>query len=260
MNPYLSKLFSLKNKNIVIIGAGGHICSQIAESLAKCESNLALLDIRYSKLKVLKEKLNKLSDKEILLYKFDATKLNQHKLVLKKILKKFKNIDVLINGAGINSSISFFDITEKNWKDVVDSQLNATFYGCQVFGKHMISNNKGSIINISSASASPPLSKAFAYSAAKSGIKNLTANLGREWGDKGVRVNALRPGFFPTKWNIENFIDNKRKKSIMNHTPMSRFGKTNELSGAVIWLCSSASSFVTGSEVYVDGGFSCMTI
>ena len=124
----------------------------------------------------------------------------------------------------------------------------------------MLKNQKGSIINISSASSGPPLSKAFAYSVAKSGIKNLTQNLAREWGTKGVRVNALRPGFFPTEWNKKNFIDKKRKKQILQHTPMKKFGKPHELIGAVLWLSSDSASFVTGTEITVDGGFSCMTI
>ena len=133
-------------------------------------------------------------------------------------------------------------------------------YKGQVIGEHMLKNGKGSIINISSASAGPPLSKAFTYSIAKAGIKNLTQNLAREWGTKGVRVNAIRPGFFPTDWNLKNFIDDKRKKEILGHTPMNRFGNPDELTGAILWLSSDAASFVTGSEVSVDGGFSCMTI
>ena len=121
-------------------------------------------------------------------------------------------------------------------------------------------NRGGSIINISSASAGPPLSKAFAYSVSKAGIKNLTQNLGREWGEKGVRVNAIRPGFFPTEWNKKNFITKERENSILNHTPMNRYGDPKELLGAIFWLASDASSFVTGAEITIDGGFSCMTI
>jgi NAD(P)-dependent dehydrogenase (short-subunit alcohol dehydrogenase family) len=124
----------------------------------------------------------------------------------------------------------------------------------------MLENGHGSIINISSASAEPALSKAFAYSAAKAGIRNLTQNLGREWGKSGVRVNAIRPGFFPTEWNRKNFITPDRETAILNHTPMGRFGNTEELIGAAIYLASRASSFVTGSELIVDGGFSAMTI
>ena len=133
-------------------------------------------------------------------------------------------------------------------------------FACQIFGKLMIKNKKGSIINISSASSGPPLSKAFIYSAAKSGIKNLTQNLAREFAQYNVRVNAIRPGFFPTEWSKKNFIDKKREKSILNHTPMKRYGLPKELVGAILWLSSDSSSFVTGAEIPVDGGFTSMTI
>lgn len=95
---------------------------------------------------------------------------------------------------------------------------------------------------------------------AKAGILNLTQNLGREWGTKGVRVNALRPGFFPTEWNRKNFITPEREAAILGHTPMARYGEPDELIGATLWLASDAAGFVTGAEIAVDGGFSCMTI
>ena len=94
----------------------------------------------------------------------------------------------------------------------------------------------------------------------EAGIKNLTQNLGREWGTKGVRVNALRPGFFPTEWNRKNFISAERETAILSHTPMGRFGEPSELLGATLWLASDAASFVTGAEICVDGGFSSMTV
>jgi len=175
-------------------------------------------------------------------------------------LQRFGQVDILVNGAGINSPTPFLDISLDEWHKVLDSQLTGTFLGCQVFGQHMLLKQSGSIINISSASAGPPLSKAFTYSVAKAGILNLTQNLGREWGQMGVRVNAIRPGFFPTEWNLKNFITPEREESILNHTPMARFGQPIELIGAVLWLASDSASFVTGSEVCVDGGFSCMTI
>jgi NAD(P)-dependent dehydrogenase (short-subunit alcohol dehydrogenase family) len=139
-------------------------------------------------------------------------------------------------------------------------QLKGTLFGCQVFGRQMLDQGSGSIINISSASSGPPLSKAFTYSVAKAGIKNLTQNLAREWADKGVRVNALRPGFFPTDWSQKHFITPEREQAILGHTPMGRYGMPEELIGAVLWLASDASSFVTGAEIAVDGGFSAMTI
>ena len=142
----------------------------------------------------------------------------------------------------------------------MNSQITSTLLGCQVFGAHMLEQGKGSIINISSASAGPPLSKAFTYSVAKAGIVNLTQNLGREWGTQGVRVNAIRPGFFPTEWNRKNFITPDREAAILGHTPMQRYGEVDELIGAAIYLASDASSFVTGAELAVDGGYSAMTI
>jgi NAD(P)-dependent dehydrogenase (short-subunit alcohol dehydrogenase family) len=124
----------------------------------------------------------------------------------------------------------------------------------------MVQRRRGAIINISSASAGPPLSKAFAYSVAKAGVKNLTQNVAREFAPLGVRVNSLRPGFFPTEWNLKNFITDERKAAILGHTPMNRFGEPSELIGAVLWLASDAAGFVTGAEICVDGGFLAMTI
>lgn len=115
-------------------------------------------------------------------------------------------------------------------------------------------------MNMSSASSGPPLSKAFAYSAAKSGIKNLTQNIAREWAKEGVRINALRPGFFPTEWSRKNFITKERESQILGHTAMGRYGEPHELVGATLWLASDGAKFVTGAEIAVDGGFSCMTI
>ena len=164
------------------------------------------------------------------------------------------------NGAGINAPTPILEITEEEWDRIMAVQLKGTLFGCQVFGAQMLKQGSGSIINISSASAGPPLSKAFSYSVAKAGIKNLTQNIAREWATKGVRVNAIRPGFFPTDWSKTHFITEERERSILGHTPMARYGKPEELVGAILWLASEASSFVTGAEISVDGGFSAMTI
>jgi NAD(P)-dependent dehydrogenase (short-subunit alcohol dehydrogenase family) len=175
-------------------------------------------------------------------------------------MEEFGDVDILINGAGINAPTPFFEISLEEWHSIIDSHITGTFLACQIFGKYMVEKRKGSIINISSASSGPPLSKAFTYSVAKAGIKNLTQNLAREWAPYNVRVNALRPGFFPTEWSMKNFISPEREKAILRHTPMGRYGKPEELIGAVLWLASDASSFVTGAEISVDGGFTCMTI
>ncbi len=259
---YLDKLFNLESKFAVIIGSGGHICSEIAKGLNMAGCNLLLLDIRNNKNIILKKNIKKLdyNNKEILNFKFDANKKKDYLKILNLLKKRKIKIDILVNGAGINSPKNILDFKIEEWNEVVQSHVNTTFLSCKYFGKTMISNGSGSIINFSSASAGPPLSKAFPYSVGKAGVKNFTQNLAREWAQYGVRVNCIRPGFFPTKWNLKNFIDNKRKKAILNHTPLRRFGKVDELIAPILLLASDSSSFITGSELTVDGGFSSMTI
>ena len=256
----IPNLFSLEGKTAVVIGAGGHICSSLANGLAMMGAKVAVADIRIEKSETVSKQINEIYPDASLPFQVDAADKNSIRSLVEQVQKKFGTIQIAINGAGINSPKPFLEIEDIDWQDVINSQLTATMFGCQVFGEHMLENSGGSIINISSASADPGLSKAFAYSAAKAGIRNLTQNLGREWGTSGVRVNAIRPGFFPTEWNRKNFITPEREKAILGHTPMNRFGETSELIGAVIYLASDAASFVTGSELVVDGGFSAMTI
>lgn len=260
MRTYLDQLFNLDGKVAVVIGAGGHLCGEMARGFSRAGCAVAVLDLRLEKAIIIANELKMEGNKKVLPLAIDVAKKDHHIAALETILTKFGQVDILINGAGINGPTPFFEISLEEWYSIINSQLTGTFLGCQVFGEYMVKQGSGSIINISSASAGPPLSKAFTYSISKAGIVNLTKNLGREWGTKGVRVNALRPGFFPTEWNQKNFITPEREKSILNHTPMARFGKPNELIGATLWLASDASNFVTGAEIAVDGGFSCMTI
>ncbi|MGK0176376.1 MAG: NAD(P)-dependent dehydrogenase (short-subunit alcohol dehydrogenase family) [Lentimonas sp.] len=257
---YLENLFNLNGKVAVIIGGGGHLCSAFARGYARAGCKVAILDLRLHNAIEVKDELVAEGFPDIIALEIDVAKKEDHVRCLAEILERFGSIDILVNGAGINGPTPFLEITTEEWYSILDSQITGTFLGCQVFGEAMLNQEKGSIINISSASAGPPLSKAFTYSIAKAGILNLTQNLGREWGATGVRVNAIRPGFFPTDWNRKNFISPERELAIFNHTPMNRFGEPDELVGAMLWLASDASGFVTGSEVAIDGGFSCMTI
>ena len=259
MTQYLSDLFNLEDKVAAVIGAGGYLCSEMSFALAKAGVSVAILDKNRDHLKVVSDKISHEGGTVISLH-FDVTEKKEHEEALGIILEKFHRVDILINGAGINAPTPFFDISIEEWHSILDSHITGTFLACQIFGRHMVEKKKGTIINLSSASSGPPLSKAFTYSVAKSGIRNLTQNLAREWAPYNVRVNALRPGFFPTEWSKEKFITTEREKAILGHTPMGRYGHPNELLGAVIWLASDAASFVTGAEIAVDGGFTCMTI
>ncbi len=170
-------------------------------------------------------------------------------------------VDVLVNAPGVNSATPFFEITLEEWHRLLDVNLTAVFLACQVFGRAMVERGDGgSIINFSSASSGPPLSRVLTYSVAKAGLNNLTQYLARELAPHRVRVNAIAPGFFPAEQN-RRLLDEDRLRAIVAHTPAARLGEPDELVGTAIWLASEeASGFVTGSIVRVDGGFSAMTI
>ena len=255
----LDSYFSLAGKVAIVTGAGGHLCSSISEALCDAGATVVVSDLREKKANEITTKLTNLGH-DAISWGLDAKSKHGWLELRSFVMGKYGKVDILINGAGINSSTAFNEIELDEWREVFAAQIDTTFLGCQTIGETMCSRKAGSIINISSASAGPPLSKAFAYSASKASIVNLTKNLAREWAKDNVRVNAIRPGFFPTKWNRINFITPEREKQILGHTPMSRFGEPNELGGAVIWLSSDSASFVTGSEIAIDGGFSCMTI
>jgi len=259
MVDYLTELFGLQGKVAVLTGAAGYLVSEMSAGFAKAGVRVALLDIDLASAEKVTAKIRAEGNKAIAI-KVDVTQKSELERALDEIIKQYGDVDILINGAGINASTPFLEITLDEWNRILGVQLTGTMLGCQVFGAHMVKQKKGVIVNISSASAGPPLSKAFTYSVAKAGIKNLTQNLAREWAALGVRVNALRPGFFPTEWSKEKFLTPDRVVAILNHTPMGRFGEPRELVGAVLWLCSEGASFVTGAEITVDGGFSATTI
>lgn len=258
-SSYLDELFGLEGKVAAVTGGGGHLCGEMARAFARAGAGVAVLDRDPAKADAVASQITDAGGEAIGL-ELDVVRKPAWESCLAAVLERWGRCDILVNGAGINAPTPYFEIPVEEWRSVIDSHVTGTMLGCQVFGMHMVERGSGSIINMSSASAGPPLSKAFAYSVAKAGVKNLTQNLGREWATRGVRVNAIRPGFFPTEWNMKHFIDADRAAAILGHTPMGRYGTPAELAGAAIWLASDASGFVTGSEVTVDGGFSCMTI
>lgn len=170
-------------------------------------------------------------------------------------------IDVLVNAAGSNSNVPFDELSDEQWSRALDANLSGVFRTCQQLRPLLARSASGaSVINISSASSGPPLSRVLPYGVAKAGLNNLTQYLARELAGDGTRVNAIVPGFFPAEQN-RKLLTNDRIAAIEGHTPMRRLGEAHELVGALIWLASpAASSFVTGALIHVDGGFSAMTI
>jgi NAD(P)-dependent dehydrogenase (short-subunit alcohol dehydrogenase family) len=260
MSPtYLESLFKLDGKVAALTGAGGFLVGEMSRALGKAGVRVACLDSKLENAEKTAAQIREAGGQAIAL-EIDVRQRAHHERALAETLTAFGRVDFMLNGAGINAPTPFFDISVDEWNDIMAVQLTGTMINCQVFGKHMVAQKSGSIINISSASAGPPLSKAFTYSVAKAGVVNLTKNLAREWGTSGVRVNALRPGFFPTEWSMKHFITPDREAAIHGHTAMKRYGNPSELVGAVLWLFSDAASFVTGAEIAVDGGFSAMSI
>ena len=189
----------------------------------------------------------------------EATNKNDLIVLRDKILATHGKIDILINGAGVNSATPFFEIAETELDRIISVNIKSVVLGSQVFGEAMVKAGKGSIINLGSESGIVPLSRVFTYSATKAAVHNLSKNLAREWAPNGVRVNTLIPGFFPAEQN-RKVLTPERVSQILGKTPMGRFGEANELIGACLLMASDAGSFITGAEIVVDGGFAAKAI
>lgn len=257
---YLDELFGLRGKVAVVIGGGGVLAGAMAEGLAQAGADIAILDLNPANAQKRTAQLQTYGVRSIAVT-IDATSKAQLIAAEQQIVSQLGRVDILINAPGINSSTPFFEIAEEEWNQILQVNLKSMFLACQVFGSRLIEQGMGgSIINISSASSGPPLSKVFTYSISKAGVNNLTQFLAREWAPHRIRVNAIAPGFFPAEQN-RAILTEERVQAIFQHTPMARFGEPNELIGTVIWLASEkAASFVTGAIVRVDGGFTAMTI
>ncbi len=252
------ELFSLKGRTAVVIGGTGELCGAMAEGFASAGAHVILVgrdpakaDARLAKIKAAGGSGEFRSCEATV--KADLIKLRD------EILAQHGKVDVLVNGAGVNSPTPFFEIDEAQLDKILTVNIKGVVFGCQVFGEAMVKAGKGSIINLGSESGILPLSRVFTYSASKAAVHNLSKNLAREWSSKGVRVNTLVPGFFPAEQN-RKVLTPERVATILGKTPMNRFGEAKELIGASWLLASDAGSFVTGAEIVVDGGFAAMSI
>ena len=260
VHTLLEDLFSLDGKTAVVVGGGGVLAGEMASGFAAAGANIVIADLNEEHAR---DHARSITERGGQCVTCQADVSNRHDItkILDTTLTNFGKVDILLNAAGINSGTPFFEITEDEWTRILDVDLRSVFLACQIIGKAMVEAGRGgSIINISSASSDPPLSKVFTYSVAKGGVNQITRFLAREFAPAKVRVNAIQPGFFPAEQNRKLLTDD-RVAQIMNHTPMRRFGAPSELLGAALYLAShKASSFVTGSIMRVDGGFAAMTI
>jgi len=256
---YLVEMFRLDGRRAAVIGGGGVLAGAMCTGLARAGAKVAVLDLNLEAAQTKADEITAAGG-EAMAIQVDVARRADLEAACARIDEAWGGTDILINAPGINSGTPFFEITEEEWERILAVDLKGVFLACQVFGRGMVERRRGSIINISSASSGPPLSKVFTYGIAKAGVNQITQFLAREWAEAGVRVNALVPGFFPAEQN-RRLLTEERTAKIMAHTPMRRFGEPHELLGAVLFLASDkASGFVTGHLLRVDGGFSAMTI
>ena len=253
-----AELFSLNGKVAVVIGGTGVLCGAMAEGLASAGAAVAVVGRDAPRARARLDKITK-DGGTAEFFSCDTTSKAALQQLLAGVLEKFGRVDILVNGAGVNSPTPFFDLTEEEFDRIIAVNLKGLLLACQIFGKHMVEQKSGNIINLGSASALMPLSRVFTYSASKAAVHNLSKNLAREWALSGVRVNILVPGFFPAEQN-RKVLNPERVAKIMARTPMQRFGEPHELIGATLLLASNAGSFITGAEMVVDGGFDSMSI
>lgn len=263
--------FDVKGKVCVITGGSGILGSEIAKTVGKNGGKVAILARGKDKLQ---ETSDELADLGIDHCVVSASVTNKEELELaaKTVHDEYGRIDILINAAGGNkpeattgSDTSFFDLSKNGFEMVLNVNFMGTVLASQVFGKYMVEQDEGVILNISSMNAFTPLTKIPAYSSAKAAVSNFTKWLAVHISHNhspDIRVNAIAPGFFLTEQNRYLLIDENtgeytdRGQAIINHTPQRRFGNPEDLSTTVLWLLSPGSEFIHGAVIPIDGGFS----
>jgi NAD(P)-dependent dehydrogenase (short-subunit alcohol dehydrogenase family) len=266
----LSRMYDFSGRSVVVTGGTGVLGKVMVEALAGCGANVVLLARNREKAEAM---LAAIPGKgRALVVDGDATSRGDLEKAAELVVAEFGRVDGLINGAGGNHpqattrpDLPFFDLPEEALRFVFDLNLLGTIFPSQVFGRQMAEQGEGVILNISSMSAVRPLTRVMTYSAAKSAVNSFTqwlaVHLAKEYSPR-IRVNALAPGFFLTEQNRFLLTEEAtgaltaRGQSIIDHTPMARFGDPEDLLGTLLWLMSPASAFVTGIVVPVDGGFS----
>jgi len=247
----MENLFSIEGKVIIITGSGRGIGYQLAVELAKYSSIIYSLDKKFTK------KIPKNLSSNIIQIKCDITDYKKIKQVFKKIFVKEKRIDVLINNAGVSFASQKKNqlYSEKDWAETINVNLTGSFYCSKEVIRYMLKQKNGSIINITSINAELGFPRNPAYNASKGGLKMLGKAFAKDWSKFGIRVNNIGPGYIKTEMTSKRFANKKTRLERQNQTLLGRWGEPNDLVGPCIFLASDASRYMTGQDLYIDGGW-----
>ncbi len=243
----------LQGLNALVIGGTSGIGNAIAHGFAEAGARVAIVGRAPDKLANAVKKLQA-QDGKARGYACDASNNKDLDALLASVLSDFGHIDILVPAQGITILKSAEDFSEEEFDRIMNTNMRSVFFACAKVGAHMLSRGKGVIVNIASLAAHRGWSRSAVYCISKHGVLGLTHSLASEWADRGVRVNAISPGFFMTELNRDK-MSPERKALALGRTPMGRFGELPELVGAAIYLASPGSSFVTGTVINVDGGY-----
>ena len=248
-----SKL-DLSGRVAVVIGGTSGIGRAIAHGLAEAGADVVCTSRRQAQVDTAASEIEAKGRKTLRVASDVSDKASIENL-LNECVAAFGKVDILVNSAGRTKRQPTLDLDEETWNAILETNLTGTLRSCQVFGRHMIANGYGRIINIASLSTYVSLFEVAAYSASKAAVASLTKSLAIEWAKNGVNVNAIAPGVFRTALNEKLLDESERGREFLTRTPMGRFGSVDELAGAAVFLASEAASYVTGEVMVVDGGF-----
>jgi NAD(P)-dependent dehydrogenase (short-subunit alcohol dehydrogenase family) len=248
------ELFSLKNHVAVVLGGTSGIGQAIARGFAQAGATTIASSREQAKVDAMAAEFDAMGAPTLRLTSDVQDRASLQRLCDETVLA-YGQVDVLMVTSGALKKVPTLDLTDEDWDRVVDINLSGTFRANQIFGRQMIKQGRGSIINTCSMTTFVSFGEVAGYSATKAGVHMLTKSLACEWATQGVRVNAIAPGVFRTPLNTKALDIPERLSAIVGRTPMGRVGNVEELVGAAIFLASDASAFVTGQTIPVDGGF-----